>query len=138
MSRSTLTCNQNGSLRSLAAGGANVGVGIVFLAVTAISLWPLLPAGAGNQAADPQVTCFRTDPNYASKAELMLLPGIGEALSEAIIDYREAFAPGAAFRCAEDLDRVHRIGPVTVAKLRPYLIFPALVESSTDSGAGQP
>lgn len=138
MSRAAFACNQTGSMRDVAAVRAYVGVGMVFLAVTAFSSWPSLPAGASNHAADLQATCYRTDPNYASKAELMLLPGIGEALSEAIIEYREAFTPGTAFRCAEDLDRVHRIGPVTVAKLRPYLIFPPLVESSAESGAGQP
>lgn len=138
MSRAAFACNQTGSLRDVAAGKAYVGVSVIFLTATAFYLWPSLPGGASNRAADPQATCFRTDPNYASKAELMLLPGIGEALSEAIIEFREAFAPGTAFRCAEDLDRVHRIGPVTVAKLRPYLIFPSLVESSAESGAGQP
>jgi competence protein ComEA len=69
------------------------------------------------------------DPNVATKDELMLLPRIGPVLADAIINYREANGPGPAFLCAEDLDNVHRIGPVTVEQLRPLLCFPLARES---------
>ena len=68
----------------------------------------------------------------------MLLPGIGDALSNAIIEYRETHQPGPAFRRAEDLDDVYRIGPATVAKLKPFLEFPASIESPSFERENQP
>jgi competence protein ComEA len=65
------------------------------------------------------------DPNTASVDELMLLPGIGPALSSRIVQHRQASATRPAFAAADDLEAVKRIGPVTVEKLRPFLTFAA-------------
>lgn len=65
---------------------------------------------------------YRIDPNVASEAELRLLPAIGPVLAGNIVASREQDGP---FRTAEDLNRVHRIGPKTVAKLRPYVDLPS-------------
>ncbi|MGE0482240.1 MAG: ComEA family DNA-binding protein [Phycisphaerae bacterium] len=75
------------------------------------------------------------DPNTASAAELMLLPRIGPKLAANIVTFREAAAHRPAFRCVEDLDAVERIGPATVALLRPHLRFDsrAPVESADPS-----
>jgi len=53
--------------------------------------------------------------NTASIAELQLLPGIGPVTAEAIVDDRDK---NGRFDTIEDLDRVHGIGPKTIAKLR--------------------
>lgn len=66
---------------------------------------------------------LRLDPNTASVEELSLLPRIGPQLAQNIVAYRVAAAWQPAFRTADDLDAVPRIGPVTVESLRPHLRF---------------
>ena len=67
----------------------------------------------------------RIDPNTASWASLARLPGIGQSRAKAIIRHREAHGgDGLVFRRPEDLEAVDDIGPVTVERIRPYLVFP--------------
>ena len=58
------------------------------------------------------------DVNTASAAELEELPGIGEVLAAAIVEYREEFGP---FERAEDLLGVRGIGEGKLEGMRPYL-----------------
>lgn len=67
-------------------------------------------APAGARAID-----VRIDINSASRAELELLPGVGEVLAREIVADRERNGP---FRSVDDLDRVKGIGAVTVERLR--------------------
>jgi competence protein ComEA len=60
----------------------------------------------------------RMDPNTASAQYLQRLPGIGPALAERIVEYRESVGP---FRTPRDLMRVRGIGPKTFERLEPYL-----------------
>lgn len=53
--------------------------------------------------------------NTATAAELELLPGVGPAVAQRIIDHRAAHGP---FKRVEDLDNVKGIGPRTLDKLR--------------------
>ena len=55
------------------------------------------------------------DLNLASVEELETLPGIGEALSAAIVTYREQNGP---FQTVEQITSVPRIGPVTYENIR--------------------
>ena len=76
----------------------------------------------------------RIDPNVAGWAELTSLPRIGEVTAKRIVAYREAHqasgtadraasGPPIVFSCPEDLEAVHGIGPKTVARIAPYLVF---------------
>jgi comEA protein len=58
------------------------------------------------------------DLNSATKDELMLLPGIGEAYAERIVIHREDHGP---FRSVEDLEQVKGIGKKIIARLRPFV-----------------
>lgn len=59
------------------------------------------------------------NPNTAPKELLMELPGIGEKLSERIIQYRNT----SKFNSPEDLINVNGIGKKKLEKISPYLIF---------------
>lgn len=57
--------------------------------------------------------------NTADAAELELLPGIGPALAERIIAYRETMGP---FAMPEDIQNVAGIGPATYADIESLII----------------
>ncbi len=66
-----------------------------------------------------QIT-FRVDVNSADTDELLLLPGVGPTIAQRIMSFR---AENGSFSSCEDLRQVHGIGPKTVERLRPYLLF---------------
>ncbi|HOX26266.1 MAG TPA: helix-hairpin-helix domain-containing protein [Candidatus Krumholzibacteria bacterium] len=82
---------------------------------------PLPPAAAARQRPSG-----RLNPNTCPVDSLVLLPGIGPALAARIAAAR---AEGVHFACARDLQAIRGIGPRTVERLAPYLIF-----SPPDSG----
>lgn len=58
------------------------------------------------------------DINKASAADLVAVPGIGKALAQRIVDFREKNGP---FREVDDLLKIQGIGEKSLEKLRPYL-----------------
>ncbi|MGD1043258.1 MAG: helix-hairpin-helix domain-containing protein [Sedimentisphaerales bacterium] len=82
--------------------------------------------GSGSGAAPIELES-RINPNHASAAGLMLLPGVGPARAQAIISYREQFRQDGrgdlAFQDCNDLDNVKGIGPATARGMCKYLKF---------------
>jgi competence ComEA-like helix-hairpin-helix protein len=58
--------------------------------------------------------------NRATAAELDALPGIGPAVAQRIVAYRESVGQ---FQTVEQLDSVKGIGPALMAKLRPLVVI---------------
>ncbi len=95
----------------------------VALAVVQLMLLGGEWSSAGRTPATEAGVRLRVDPNRASVSELMLLPRVGPQLAAAIVLHRAAVAAPPAFRCADDLRSVRRIGPALVNSLRPHLTF---------------
>lgn len=112
------------------AGHPEVAAVVVLALVLSVSL---AVDRSGGRAAPLPVTSYRLtfNPNDAPWWELTVLPRIGESLAKRIVAFRSstiadaASADGgqAAFTRADDLARVHGIGPKTVARLRSHLHF---------------
>jgi competence protein ComEA len=58
------------------------------------------------------------DLNRATRAELRLIPGIGDALAQRVVNQRERNGP---FKSVDELRQVSGIGPKTLERLRPRL-----------------
>ena len=73
------------------------------------------------QAADPQPGLTGTvNVNTATEEELQLLPGIGAARAEALIELRKQ---RGGFKSLEQLKDVKGIGDASLERLRPYVRF---------------
>jgi len=64
----------------------------------------------------------RIDLNAAGRAELRLLPGVGDQLAARIEAYRTLYGP---YPNIDELRKVPGIGPLTIERLRPYLVVSA-------------
>lgn len=75
------------------------------------------PHGEKRQSADSKTTGL-VDINTADLAELMSLPGIGEAKAKAILSYREN---GGVFSAVEDIMQVSGIKEAAFEKIKAYI-----------------
>lgn len=78
----------------------------------------ILPSGP---EAPSRLALFSFSPisiNRADPATLTFLPGIGPALAERIVHYREAHGP---FRESAELQKVRGIGPKTFARIKEQI-----------------
>ena len=71
-------------------------------------------SGAGQETSEQSLVNI----NSADAAELMTLPGIGEAKASQIVEYRRK---NGAFSCKEDLKNVSGIGDNIYEKLETYI-----------------
>ncbi len=78
----------------------------------------ILSGNDGEQAALELLPGEKLDINTATSQELMRLPGIGEVLSRAIVDYREK---NGAFSCIEDIMNVSGIGEGRFSAIEEYI-----------------
>jgi len=104
-----------------ASSRAVLGAGAILLILQGLGFdaW----SGGGPAECNAARVKLFIDPNLAPREELMLLPDIGPALADALIEYRESKTPAQAFHDAKDLDHVRGVGPATTASLKPHLRF---------------
>lgn len=75
---------------------------------------------ARSSAASPTETSGRVNVNRASRAELEGLPGIGPAIAQRILDYRDRNGP---FRSFEQFREARLINAPTLERLRELVVF---------------
>lgn len=95
-----------------------VALALATVVLTIRSVPNLFSSTTPSDAHIPTDAAYQIDLNSAERAELLQLPGVGEALAQRILDYRRECG---RFRRVEDLRGVRGIGPVTMDKLRPWV-----------------
>jgi competence protein ComEA len=105
------------------ADQAVVGLAVA-AALVSMSLYWVVQGGLSGglidiDRAEPLTAKFLVDINQADWPELAVLPEIGPTLAQRIVDSRETSGP---FVDHEDLRRVRGIGPLTLDRMRPYLL----------------
>ena len=70
--------------------------------------------------AEIRKNLFPLNINSATLKELQFLPTVGPGRAKTIIGYREKNGP---FESLKDLDEIPGIGPATLEKLKPLIIF---------------
>jgi len=78
----------------------------------------LAAALAGEAVAAPAAAPSQVNVNTATVAELQLLPRIGPALAQRIVEFRTANGP---FKAPQELVRVKGIGERSFELLKPYV-----------------
>ena len=100
-----------------------VGVGVLGLMAVLMVSVNMYRVYRAHQRPMLDVTPERINPNTASMAGLVRLPGIGKARAMDIIDYRKHQQDGPAFQSPQDMENIRGIGPKTAEKLAPWLTF---------------
>ena len=90
----------------------------VEISAKAVSEETILTGGDGEQTALELLPDEKLNINTATAEELMKLPGIGAALSQAIVEYREE---EGSFSSIEDIMKVSGIGEGRFAAIEEYI-----------------
>lgn len=113
--------------------GVQIALGLIVCA-SAFFLLGRWSHGDPPPVAAREIETTALDLNLASKSELRLLPGLGEALAQRVVDHRQRVG---RFRSVEDLRKVSGIGPKTLERLRPHL-FVTLPEAFVADDESEP
>lgn len=97
-------------------------------AACALALIPLLAAAPALAGGEPHVS-GTVNVNTATAEQLQLLPGIGEARAQAVIEARKR---RGGFEKVEDLLEVKGIGETSLEQLRPYVTVTGKTTASVD------
>jgi len=76
------------------------------------------PPASGGGTSGKSVPAGPVDVNTASATDLQKVPGIGEALAQRIVEFREKNGP---FAQVDDLVKIRGIGEKSIVRLKPYL-----------------
>jgi competence protein ComEA len=75
-------------------------------------------AGAADSGTTGEATVRQVDINKASTTELTAIPGVGNALAQRIVEFREEHGP---FQRIEDLLKIKGIGEKSFQKMKPHV-----------------
>ncbi len=78
---------------------------------------------------------FRVDVNRDDVLTLTLLPGIGQAIAQSIIEHRQTRGP---FASVDELIEVRGIGATTLERLRPYVVCSPVHPAAGGFGPSDP
>ncbi len=91
----------------------------VIVTLLTVQVWGYLPWGSRPTDVDRRgELTYRIDLNRADRAELLQLPGVGDALAGRIEEYRRQHG---TFKGVDDLRQVKGMGPARLASLRPFI-----------------
>ena len=98
--------------------------GLVLFALVGMGMYWFVQGGPRGELieidrAEPLTARYLVDINKAEWFEFAELPDVGETLARRIVESRAAAGP---FGDHDDLRRVRGIGPLTLEKLKPYLL----------------
>ena len=96
-------------------------VGILVATVLAMGAapgWAASPPASGRSSSAKPVPAAPVNVNTATTTDLETVPGIGLALAQRIVEFREKNGP---FDQVDDLIKVRGIGEKSILRLKPYL-----------------
>jgi len=97
---------------------------LILFALVGIAMYWVVQGGPRGELieidrAEPLTARYLVDINQAEWYEFAELPDVGETLARRIVELRVAAGP---FKDQNDLRRVRGIGPLTLEKMKPYLM----------------
>jgi len=93
---------------------------LLIITLFAVTFVCLMTHPIATEKLTPRSTNFQIDMNTADVPTLSLLSGISATIGQYIVEHREKHGP---LRSLQDLDNIRFIGPTTMKKIAPYIIF---------------